>query len=62
MCDVYEDRDLRDWLPTVPEFASDLVVTKSRQMQYFMKDEEDYISRLTDRQYKVLRLYKLHSS
>ena len=61
VCDVCEDTDLRDWLPTVPEFASDLVVTKSRQMQYFMREEEDYISRLTDKQHKVLRSYKLHS-
>ena len=58
VCDVCEDTDLRDWLSTVPEFASDLVVTKSREEQYFMRDEERYIRRLTDKHYKVLRLYK----
>ena len=61
MCDVCEDTDMRDWLQTVPEFASDLVVTKSREKQYLLSEVENYISRLTDKQLKVLRLYKLHS-
>lgn len=61
MCNVREDTDLRDWLQTVPEFASDLVVTKSRQTQYLLKEVEDYISRLTNKKYKVLRFYKVHS-
>ena len=58
---MYEDKDLRDWLSTVPEFALDLVVTKSRKEEYFMEEEERYISRLTDKQCKALRLYKFHS-
>ena len=60
-CDVYEDTDLRDWLSTVPEFASDLVVTKSREKQYFMEEEERYIRRLTDKQYRTLKVYILRS-
>lgn len=61
VCDVFEDTDLRDWLSTVPEFASDLVVTNSRDQRYFMEVEESYIRRLTDKQCKALRLYKFYS-
>ena len=54
VCNVCEDTGLRDWLPTVPEFASDLVVTSSRNRQYFYKDADDYLLRLTGKEYKVL--------
>ena len=54
-CSVGEIRDLRDWLPTVPEFASDLVVTTSREKRYFYMDQKDYLLRLTGgKGYEVL--------
>lgn len=52
VCEVSADTGLRDWLPNVPEFASDLVVTTSRQRAYFNK--EDYLLRLTGKEYKDL--------
>ena len=61
VCDVRGDTDLRNWLSTVPEFASDLVVTKSREEKYFMKNEEDYFRRLTEQQYRTLKVYILCS-
>ncbi len=45
-CPVREVRSLRDWLPTVPEFASDLLVTASREQRYFYKNKEEYSLRL----------------
>ncbi len=45
VCHVREDTGVRDWLPTVPEFASDLVVA-SPEMQHFYKAEENYLLRL----------------
>ena len=51
---VDDDIGVRDWLSTVPEFASDLVVTRSRQQRYFDKNEDEYLKRLTGKAYKVL--------
>ena len=57
VCDVRGDTDLRNWLSTVPEFASDLVVTESREEKYFMRDEEYYLPRLTEKQFRTLKVY-----
>ena len=46
MCNVRKDKGVRDWLPTVPEFASDLVVTTSREQMCFDKDAMSYLVRL----------------
>ena len=53
-CPVREIRGLRDWLPTVPEFASDLLVTTSREERYFSKSQKEYSLRLTGKEYKDL--------
>ena len=54
MCDMSEDTGLRDWLPTVPEFASDLLVTTSRHKQYFRINKEGYLLRLKGKEHKDL--------
>lgn len=40
------DKGLRDWLSTVPEFASSLAVTTSRYMHYLFKSQEEYLLKL----------------
>lgn len=52
--DMSGDTGLRDWLSTVPEFASDLVVTKSRERRYFLNEENEYKLRLRDKENKAL--------
>ena len=54
LCTVCEDTGLRDWLPTVPDLAADLVVTTSRKNRYFDMEERDYFLRLIGKEYKVL--------
>ena len=53
-CTMSEDASLRDWLPTVPEYASDLLVTKSRKQEYFKRTEQEYLRRLMGKAYKAL--------
>ena len=61
VCNVRGDTDLRHWLSTVPEFASDLVVTESREEKYFMMNEEEYFWRLAEKQHRTLKVYILRS-
>ena len=53
-CTMSEDASLRDWLPIVPEYASDLLVTRSRSQEYFKFTEKEYLRRLTGKAYKAL--------